>query len=222
MNLLLQADDVLRQRLDARGQGDRRTLVALVTSTIVFGAVYGAAMGSYGGVVGERLWQVFYSASKVPLLLLATFAVSLPSFLVINVLFGLRDDLGRVVRALAAAQAGVGIVLASLAPITVFWNVSFGDYPTAVLYNAVAFAVASFAGQWLLRGYYRPLVARRPRHRFLMRAWLGVYAFVGIQMAWVLRPFVGDPGSEVQFFREDSWGNAYTVVWGLLVNVLGR
>lgn len=221
MNLLLQADDVLRQRLDARGQSDRRTVVALVTSTIVFGGLYGAAMGSFGGVVGERLWQVLYSASKVPLLLLATFVVSLPSFLVLNVLFGVGGDLARVVRALAAAQAGVGIVLASLAPITILWNISFGDYAVAVLYNAVAFAVASFAGQWLLRGYYRPLIARRPRHRYLMRAWLGVYAFVGIQMAWVLRPFVGDPGSSVQFFREDSWGNAYTVVWGLAVRVLG-
>ena len=27
----------------------------------------------------------------------------------------------------------------------------------------------------------------------MLRAWLGVYAFVGIQMGWVLRPFVGQP-----------------------------
>jgi hypothetical protein len=179
------------------------------------------AMGSFGGIWGERAWQMAFSAAKVPFLLLATFAVSLPSFLVLNVLFGLRDDLGQVVRALAAAQAGVGIVLASFAPVTVFWNISFNDYQIAVLYNAAIFAVASFAGQWLLRGYYRPLIARRPRHRQLMRAWLGVYAFVGIQMAWVLRPFVGDPLAAVRFFREDAWGNAYVVVWRLIAGVLG-
>ncbi|RIK76866.1 MAG: hypothetical protein DCC68_18455 [Planctomycetota bacterium] len=219
-NLLLQADDVLRQRLDARHSGDRQTLRALVVSTIAFGAAYGLAMGSFGGVWGERAWLAVFSAAKVPFLLLATFAVSLPSFLVLNVLFGLRDDLGRVVRALAAAQAGVGIVLASFAPVTIFWNVSFADYQTAILYNAAIFAVASFAGQWLLRGYYRPLVARRPRHRYLMRAWLGVYAFVGIQMAWVLRPFVGDPLADVRFFREDAWGNAYVAVWRVLADVL--
>jgi hypothetical protein len=178
-------------------------------------------MGSFAGIVGERAWQMVFSAVKAPMLILATFAVSLPSFLVLNVLFGLRDDVGRVVRALAAAQAGVAVVLASLTPITVLWNISFSDYATAVLYNAAAFAVASFAGQALLRGYYRPLVARRPRHRYLMRAWLGVYAFVGIQMAWVLRPFVGDPDAEVRFFREDAWGNAYVVVWRLVVTVAG-
>jgi hypothetical protein len=31
-------------------------------------------------------------------------------------------------------------------------------------------------------------------------------------MAWVLRPFVGDPGEPVEFIRAGSWGNAYEVV----------
>ena len=36
MNFLLQADDVLRQRLDARGTSDRQTLRALFASTLIF------------------------------------------------------------------------------------------------------------------------------------------------------------------------------------------
>jgi hypothetical protein len=31
---------------------------------------------------------------------------------------------------------------------------------------------------------------------------------VGIQMGWVLRPFIGNPLATVQFVREDSWSNA--------------
>jgi hypothetical protein len=31
-------------------------------------------------------------------------------------------------------------------------------------------------------------------------------------MAWVLRPFVGDPDLPTQFFRQDSWSNAYVVI----------
>ncbi len=46
---------------------------------------YGGVMGVYGGVDGPRLWQVFYSALKVPFLLFTTFFLSLPSFcLIIN------------------------------------------------------------------------------------------------------------------------------------------
>ena len=64
------------------------------------------------------------------------------------------------------------------------------------------FAVASFSGQRLLWGYYRPLVRRNPQHRRMLWTWLAIYIFVGIQMAWVLRPFVGGPADLWEFFRE--------------------
>ena len=78
------------------------------------------------------------------------------------------------------------------------------------------FAVASFAAQWLLRAYYRPLVRRNSKHRWMMWAWIVVYALVGIQMGWILRPFVGAPGAPVQFFRGEAWDNAYVVVIRLI------
>ncbi len=166
--------------------------------------------------------QVVYSAVKVPLLLLATFAISLPSFFVLNTLFGLRRDLGEAIRALVATQAGVAIVLASLAPLTALWYVSFGSYQAAILFNAAMFAVASLAAQGLLRGYYRPLIARNPKHRYLLWAWIVAYSFVGIQMGWMLRPFVGSPNTPVSFFREDTWGNAYVIVGRLVWQVISQ
>jgi hypothetical protein len=81
------------------------------------------------------------------------------------------------------------------------------------------FGLASVAGQLLLRGYYQPLIARQPRHRTLLRVWIVVYAFVGIQMGWMLRPFIGSPNSAVQFFRKETWGNAYVIVVRLLWQV---
>jgi hypothetical protein len=56
----------------------------------------------------------------------------------------------------------------------------------------------------------------------MLRAWLVVYAFVGIQMAWVLRPFIGNPDQPTRFFREESWGNAYEVIFDLMVSLLTR
>jgi hypothetical protein len=84
------------------------------------------------------------------------------------------------------------------------------------------FAVASMSAQWLLRRYYRPLIARHPAHRWMLRAWIFIYVFVGIQMAWVLRPFIGNPRLPVQFFREDSWSNAYVVVLEMIWKVMSR
>jgi hypothetical protein len=65
---------------------------------------------------------------------------------------------------------------------------------------------------------YRPLIEINPRHRLLFRVWLVLYIFVGIQMAWVLRPFVGNPFAPTTFFREESWGNAYEVIGRLVWN----
>jgi hypothetical protein len=222
-SLLLQADGILRGR-PRPDEIDRpaRTAQQFLVSTVIAGMVYGAVMGTFVGFAGERIWQIVFSALKVPLLLTATFAISLPSFFVLNSLFGVRSDFGEVLRALLAAQAGLTIILAALGPYTALWYVSFTDYQAAILFNALLFAVASFSAQWLLRRYYAPLIARNRRHRLLLRTWLVVYAFVGIQMAWILRPFVGAPGMPVQFFRAETWGNAYVIVARMIWDVLTR
>jgi hypothetical protein len=218
MHLLLHADDVLRGR-HAPG---RRALLELLVLLVVFGLFYGAVMGSFGGFAGGRALQPLYSGLKVPLLLLVTFALSLPSFFVLNTILGVRDDFTDVLRGLLATQAALTIVLASLAPLTAFWYASSADYQQALAFNALVFGASSVAAQFLLRQWYRPLVARNPRHRVLLRAWLVIYAFVGIQMAWVLRPFVGHPNAPTRFFRYGTaWGNAYEHVAEILWRALG-
>ena len=184
------------------------------------GMAYGAVMGMFGGWTGDRPLQVLFSALKVPLLILVTTALALPSFFVVNTLLGLRDDFREAARAVSETQAAVAVVLASLAPYTALWYASTRDYHEATLFNALMFGVASVAAQWVLRRRYAPLIARNPRHRVMLRAWLVAYAFVGIQMGWILRPFIGQPGRPVTFFRSDTWGNAYVVLFVAVRSVL--
>jgi hypothetical protein len=96
----------------------------------------------------------------------------------------------------------------SLAPISAFWNASSTNDRSAIFFNALMFAIASLGAQIILRRAYRPLIAQDPRHRWLLRTWIVLYAFVGIQMGWNLRPFLGAPSEPVRFFREGAWGNA--------------
>jgi hypothetical protein len=107
-----------------------------------------------------------------------------------------------------------------LAPFTAMWYLSFANYNMAVLFNGLMFAIASFSAQLVLRRLYQPLIARNPRHRLLLRIWLGLYVFVGIQMAWVLRPFVGNPDLPTRFLREESWSNAYVAVARMILEAL--
>lgn len=220
---LTTANDILRRApWVTRAADTRRTLAVLVVQLVLFGVLYGVAMGSFRALVAQSQWlqQMIYSAIKVPLLLTATFTLSLPSFYVINSLIGLRRDLGSAIRALVAAQAGLAIVLASLAPFTLLWYASSKNYNQALVFNGGMFAIASFSAQWLVRQYYRPLIARNPRHRTVLWCWLVVYSLVGIQMAWLLRPFIGMPDAAVRFLRPDPWDNAYEFVARLVWRTL--
>ena len=203
-------------------QRRRVTVTQLLLCILFCGGAYGAVMGTFGGFTGEHPWQSIYSAVKVPILIVLSFALCLPFFFILNTLIGLRDDFGDAVAALMRTQAVVTIALVALAPYTAVWYASTTKYEPALLFNACIFAIASFAGQSILRRMYRPWIDRNTRHRIMLRLWIVLYAFVGIQMGWVLRPFVGDPRYPVHFFREGAFSNAYVVVGRLIWHVVTR
>jgi hypothetical protein len=204
------------------GVSTMRQVLRLAGLVVLFGTFYGGVMGTFSATSPERALQIIYSAVKVPLLLLVTFTVALPSFFVMNTLMGTRAEFRQAIEALITTQAGLTIVLASLAPFTGLWYCSVGDYNWAILFNGLMFAIASFTAQVVLRRLYAPLIRKNPRHRALLRIWLGIYIFVAIQMAWVLRPFVGSPLSETRFFREGAFSNAYVFVFQLIWHQIAR
>ena len=56
--------------------------------------------------------------------------------------------------------------------------------------------------------------------RWVLRMWMFVYAFVGSQLAWTIRPFIGAPSIEFELFRQLG-GNFYTNVFSSLGEILG-
>ena len=61
----------------------------------------------------------------------------------------------------------------------------------------------------------------RGRAAALAAVWVGAYAFVGTQLGWMLRPFVGSPFYPVVFLREDALDrNFYEFVLGEVVPFL--
>jgi hypothetical protein len=187
------------------------SLRAIVVWSLAAALFYGAVMGTSGNVIAGRPLQILYSAIKLPLLLATAFAIGIPSFFILNTLLGVREDFGQVLRALATSGAAFTISLASLAPLTLLWYISTRNHELHILFNAAMFALASVGSQSLLRQHYARLILRSRTHAWLLKLWLFIYAFVGIQAGWVLRPFIGDPGRATQFLRDDPWTNAY--VW---------
>ncbi len=173
------------------------------------GLLYGFCMGSWQ----VRPLQQLFSAIKTPLLISAGGLFCLPSFYVVNTLLGLRDDLPDALRGVLASQAVAAVCLASLGPVVLVLYSGLDNYQAVKAINGVLFLLSSLAGQIVLARHYRTLIQRDPRHRYALAAWLLSFWFVTIQLAWMLRPFIGRPNQATTFFRADTWGNAYVEVW---------
>ncbi|MGH7244601.1 MAG: hypothetical protein ACREJD_14410 [Phycisphaerales bacterium] len=201
--------DCLRQ--PSKAPGIRRVVVFIA----LMSPLYGLAMGAFDLNLDRAMYPV-YSAVKMPLMIFATSAVCLPGYFALSTVLGLRSDVRAALRAIVSSQAAFAAVLASLAPLTAFVYANGVSHRSALLTSGVMFFIATLAAQGILWKRYRPLLARSRRHIVMMAYWLIAYVFVGIQMGWMLRPFVGTPGIAPSFFREEAFSNAYVVVWNLI------
>jgi hypothetical protein len=75
----------------------------------------------------------------------------------------------------------------------------------------------AFLGLAALRGVWVLVKALRTQGRTVLHllAWTALYGMVGVQMAWVVRPFVGNPGSPTVVLRplESSAFDAASTLW---------
>lgn len=213
-------DDTLRAILAPKHGNEPQASLrpGLLLACLAFGgAIYGGAMGAYSALEGGNLVQILFSACKVPVLLALSAAISLPAAWIMYTLQGLQKDFLVAARALLEGQAALAIVLASLAPLTLVLYLSAMEYRAALLLNIGVFLLAALAAQGVIRGRIRMLLRQDSRHAQLLWVWFGLFSFVAIQLAWNLRPFVGDPRVPAQFFRADAFSNAYLQILRLLL-----
>jgi hypothetical protein len=192
---------------------------AMFISSIAFLAVYGAVMGST-----HSLWQALSSAVKLPILFLVTLVVCSPTLYFFNVLFGSNQSLTQNIALILTAITVTAVLLLSFAPITMFFLLTTSQYQFFKLLNVVVFAVAGIMGVIFLSQGMRVVSASGKEgagaRRMVLRLWILVYAFVGSQMAWTLRPFIGAPGIKFELFRQLG-GNFYTNIVASIGEILG-
>jgi hypothetical protein len=213
--LLTEVDGLLRGELEAdpgaRGGPIPTRPVRLIAAAVLLGVLYGVFMGLYA-VLRPRspsFLQLLATTAKVPLLFLLTLAVTFPSLYVFSALVNARPRWEATGRLLLAAIVVDLSLLASFGPVTGFFTLSTESYPFMIVLNVLFFAVAGVAGLlFLRRALTRALVAdpadaggSARRARAVFRIWVLIYAAVGAQMGWLLRPFIGSPDAPFSLFR---------------------
>lgn len=200
----------------------------LASAALPLGVVYGLFMSLYSvmrGGAGSTL-QLIATSLKVPMLFLLTLLVTLPSLYVLSALARSRLSYVHTVRLLLAAVTVNLALLASFGPVTAFFTLSTESYPFMILLNVAFFAVSGSVGLSFLRkaldivfeGATAPAIPRPDPAARVFKAWTLIYAVVGAQMGWILRPFVGAPGVPFQWFRERE-SNFFVAVWDSLLRL---
>ena len=211
---LTRADGAFRALL--RPDAPTMALPKLAILVALSGAIQGAVMGSYALFNGGSPLFMVWAAFKVPLFLGIAAGLCFPAMRVMYYLVGLGDEFAPTIRAMTAAQAAFAAILASLAPFTLVLYASGLGYRGALMWNLALFVVAGLAAQGVARGRLQALLQNEARHLKLWALGFGMWAFVAVQLAWNLRPFIGAPDSALQFLRPDAFSNVYLALWKIL------
>jgi hypothetical protein len=196
-------DQLLRRRAAVLARiaagDDLRGLIRTMLLTIVIGmALVGAALGAYRGGA-----QIAFAAIKLPLVMLLTAALCAPTLTALQLALGrpasLLRDLALVVTALAFGT----LVLCAQAPLFLLLATLRLPYHEAILLTVACFAVGGLASVSVLaRGI-------GPRSFVVLGVLLAVFAVVGSQMSWTLRPYLVRPRSESVPFLRDLEGSLW-------------
>jgi hypothetical protein len=160
----------------------------------------------------------------LPLLFLATLVVCSPTLYFFNLIFGSKQSLTQNFTVILTAITVTAVLLLSFAPIVLFFLLTTSQYQFFKLLNVGVFTIAGLVGVIFLGQGMRVVSAggeegARAR-RNVVRLWILIYAFVGSQMAWTLRPFIGAPGLHFELFRQLG-GNFYANIFASIGEILG-
>jgi hypothetical protein len=223
-------DSLLRGKLIASERV--RLLLSWLAWQALCAAVFGLSLGVYG-LTSRAEPDVRYMVAsffKMPLLLFFTSMVTCPSLYVFGALRGLRFSAREFAAMLMVAHTILAAVLGSLAPVVAFFALTTTTYSFMVLLTVLACGIAGLLGvRVFVKSLNEPAPveersepaadsdAPAPSKYFgdcpaginpsiwrLLGWWVILYVFVGAQMGWILRPFIGAPDLEFVLFRGKS------------------
>lgn len=194
---------------------ESRRLVFHLSVIIAGAGMYGAAMGWW-----RAPQQALFVAIKFPLIILLVTLGNALLNAMLAPLLGLNISFRQSFLAVLVSFTLVSAILGAFSPLLLFLVGNAPpmtpDVKATAAYGFIKVthvAVIAFAGvagnvrlfQLLTRLGGSKTVARR-----VLFAWLTVNLFLGSQLTWIARPFIGSPQLPVQFLRDTAFqGNFY-------------
>jgi hypothetical protein len=189
-----------------------RTMCVTIAVTM---AIVGAALGSYRGGI-----QIAFAAIKLPLVLLGTAALSAPVLSAIGSALGRRSRVAVDLALVMAALAFGSLLLAACTPLVVLGRAMELPYHRMILLVVFMFSMAGLASLRTLIGALATEAA--PGWRTSMLGLCTVFALVGGQLAWSLRPYLVRPRAQDIVFVREVEGSLFDAIGTVIESAQGN
>lgn len=187
-----------------------RRIVSLYLLLSVFSFSYGIVMGSF-----HSFLQAITAGIKVAVLFNLVLIICFPAFFMIQFVLGSKLRLYQMLSIIFSGFVLTTAIMISFAPIVIFFLVTGSNYYFLQLLHILIFILSGFFGMKSIIDSLKISCEKKniyPRIGVVVfRFWVIILAFVGIQLAWNLRPFLGDEGKPFKLFRHYE-GNFYTAL----------
>lgn len=182
--------------------------------SFIFSSIYGLSLGIYSG-----FFQMVIGAAKVPALLFLSLAVCAPPLYTFNVLLGSKLSFKQILSMLCMKTYMISIILISFSPVAAFFIITGGNHDFITLLNVSFFGIAGCFGVTLLWNGMKYVTVKNgyEPNQIIITVWIFIYMFVGLQLAWTLRPFIGEKNSFAMF--RQIGGNIYVYLGKLLTGM---
>src|SRR6184192_692090 len=211
---------LLHGEVDARclEKPNVRWFIGYCIAIVLGSSVYGATIGLWRAPL-----QSVFTAIKFPLLIFLTCICNGAVNGMLAQVLGSGLSFRQTTFAILMSFAIAAVILGALSPVTLFvlYNAPPLGSANAILGHSMmllthvfAIAFSGIMANRRLLDLLRRMSGRDTTARAVLFSWLGGNLYLGAQLAWNLRPFIGSPGLTIQFLRDDPLrGNFYEAVW---------
>jgi hypothetical protein len=195
-----------------------RCFATYFLAVVIGSSVYGATIGLWRAPL-----QALFTAIKFPLLIFATcIGNGVVNGMLAQVL-GSSLTFRQTALAILMSFAIASVILGGFSPIALFvvYNApplgsehAIVGHSVMLLTHVFGIAFAGVIANRRLLGWLRKISRHDRTAHAVLFSWVAGNLFLGAQLAWNLRPFIGAPQLAVQFLRDDALrGNFYEAVW---------
>ncbi len=185
-------------------------ILSLYISLNIFSFIYGVVMGSF-----HSFRQAITAGIKVPALFTLALIICFPAFFIIQYVLGSQLRLTQMISIILSGFVLTVSIMVSFAPIVIFFLLTGGNYYFLQLLHISIFILSGIFGMKSVVDALKISCEKENIYPHtgvvVFRFWVIILAFVGIQLAWNLRPFMGDEGEPYRLFRKYE-GNFYTAL----------